>query len=430
MGKIAIKMKWLWVFTFLIHGLGEMAYGQNSRADCAGSIEIEGNSVYLSKVDGPGAVLEIQGNELGNLHYFTEEHNTAWFIVVPPYHAIMSMTLVPDDPNDDWDFMIYQPTHVNYCEQIRSGELLPVRSNLSRTSENEQGKTGLKQDAESHFQPAGLNPPFSSVMEVKREHILILVVDIKEFSGHGARIDFEYEKVQAVVPAEIPVVVDDEFQLMGEALPESTAPLLDYRFEFYDGNTGQPLVCDVELVGVVREDSVMGMSQVDAIDVKIPEDSRFYLNVRKKDYLFNAEKYKALSAESGLVHKIELLPMEAGNRIVLQEIVFRENTTHLLPTSYNALEQLKQFMEEYPTASIEIQGHVNAPGYENEGKVKKFSLKRAVEIKEFLVGEGIDGRRMKVRGMGNEFMIYPTPTTYQEEKANRRVEIEVLSLGQ
>ena len=124
---------------------------------------------------------------------------------------------------------------------------------------------------------------------------------------------------------------------------------------------------------------------------------------------------------------IYISEVKKGNHIILKEIVFRENTTHLLPSSINALEQLINFMNEYPTAEIEIQGHVNAPGFDNDGKVKRFSLKRAEQIKEYLVGAEIEGRRIKVAGMGNEFMIYPNPKSYDEEKANRRVEIEILS---
>jgi outer membrane protein OmpA-like peptidoglycan-associated protein len=112
--------------------------------------------------------------------------------------------------------------------------------------------------------------------------------------------------------------------------------------------------------------------------------------------------------------------------ISLPDINFKENTTHLLTSSINALRQINDFMVKNPKAVIEIRGHVNAPGYDNEGKVKRFSEKRAEEVKNFLVGMGIDGRRIKTAGMGNEQMLYPNPSNYQQEKANRRVEIVIL----
>jgi outer membrane protein OmpA-like peptidoglycan-associated protein len=76
---------------------------------------------------------------------------------------------------------------------------------------------------------------------------------------------------------------------------------------------------------------------------------------------------------------------------------------------------------------IEIQGHVNAPGMENSGRIKSLSEKRAKAVKSFLKDNGIDGSRLEIMGYGNTEMIYPEPKSVEEEEANRRVEIKIIN---
>ncbi|MEQ8324736.1 MAG: OmpA family protein [Vicingaceae bacterium] len=395
-------------------------------SDCQDPIVVEGLHLSINKVDGPGKVLEIKGNKLGNERYFTEEHNTVWLLLKAPGDGEMTFEITPQDPNDDWDFMLFEG-NAGSCDSIIAKTLTPIRSNLARNDHANGGKTGLSHSATAPFEPAGEFPNYSKWLEVAAGKEYVLVVDINQNNGKGFAIDFSIKEWEnSDIHLETAPASSSGFMDMTETLGPAT--MVPMKFQIIDKNSGKPITCNATVKGTDWMDSSITFTNTSEFEFNMPADNWFFLNVTKQGHTFSSEKYKADASSGGQVRKIFISELKTGGHIVLEEIVFRENTTHLLPSSVNALEQLIQFMKEYPTAEIEIQGHVNAPGYENEGKVKRFSEKRAEQVKIYLIDAGIDAGRIKIRGMGNEFMLYQNPQTYDQEKANRRVEIEILGL--
>lgn len=405
-----------------IFGFG---YAQNESTDCSGALQISGDEIVISKVSGYGKNLEISGNHLGNEMYFTDEHNTVWLRFLSPLNATFTFDIIPANPKEDWDFMLFkaEPTQ---CADIKSKVLKPVRANLARNDDKNGGITGLSADAVNEFSPAGLHPNMSKSLKVLQGESYILVVDINNPLNAGFKLKLNYV-ADEVIMNEIKPVDASSFEFMDMTEPAVSSEKININFVVLMKGTEKPVECQAEIVGVQWSDENLKFEGKSAFSADIPADNWFFVNVKKEGYTFGTEKFKATPEMAGTTQKIYISEVKEGNTIVLHEIVFRENTTHLLPSSINALEQLITFMNDYPTAKIKICGHVNAPGYDNDGKVKKFSLKRAEQIKVYLVDAGIDGKRMEVEGMGNEFMIYPNPKNYEEEKANRRVEIKILS---
>ena len=339
----------------------------------------------------------------------------------------MTFDIIPESSGDDWDFMLFH-TGVDRCSEIASGNFAPIRTNLARSSDIDGGKTGLNHHATAPYEAAGENPTYSKWLEVIGGEGYLLVVDIKENHGKGFELQLHLKEWNI-----------EEVHIENDANPASggftdmtehvhNEEMVTMHFQFINKKTGEAIPCNAVFKAVDWVDSSVVIQNQSSIEVTLPEGEWFFLNVNKEGHTFSSEKYKSDTALARDVRKIYISQVETGEHIVLEEIVFRENTTHLLPTSVNALEQLIQFMQEHPTAVVEIQGHVNAPGYENEGKVKRFSEKRAEQVKLYLVDAGIEGSRIKIKGMGNEFMIYENPQNYDQEKANRRVEVLILSL--
>lgn len=417
------------IFVLFALFLCQWSYAQVSEhADCKTALFLEQHSRIVEQVEGHGSILEFKGNDLNNPKLFTEEHNTIWFKFVVPNPATVNFTIVPEDPKNDWDFILFQEKNEMACEEIMLGKLQPLRSNLARNDPEKGGKTGLSSNAKNEFESAGVNANFSKSIVTKEAAVYVLVVDINHNQKKGFELTLdivEHEQEKAEITPE--PVSGGEFAFFEEPKTEGLE-LIPIQFEFYEKESDSPLKTEIEIIGMVTSDSVLTKSDVSEYTVQAPKDQWIHVNVHKNGYLFESFKIKSSDEVSEEPVKISLSKLKEGNTIVLKEIVFRENTTHMLPSSVNAMEELLDFMKTNNSAIVEIRGHVNAPGYENSGKVKKFSLKRAEEIKSYLVGEGIDHSRMKVKGMGNEFMIYPSPSTYEQEKANRRVEIVILDL--
>jgi outer membrane protein OmpA-like peptidoglycan-associated protein len=395
---------------------------QSDHADCLNALYLKEYDMEVGPLEGYGSELEIFGNRAGDALFITEEHNTVWISFKSPYNAELTFDIVPANIQDDWDFMLFEAGS-DFCQAVALKSIKPLRSNLAKN----EGKTGLGADADQDFVPAGSNNNFSRKLEVERNKAYMLLIDIEESSQSGFQLIMHYKEIQPEILIEEKVAEDGAFDFVDMSEESSNDEVVVMNFQILNKATGEALLCEAHIVGIQWEEEEMRYDSTSSFTAAIPMDKWFYVNVKKPGFTFGTEKFKAARDLEGITQTIYLSEVKKGNKIVLNEIVFRENTTHLLPSSINALEQLIQFMNEYPTAKIEIQGHVNAPGFDNDGKVKKFSLKRAEQIKEYLVAEGIEGRRMEVRGLGNEHMLYPNPSTYDEEKANRRVEIEILS---
>ncbi len=123
---------------------------------------------------------------------------------------------------------------------------------------------------------------------------------------------------------------------------------------------------------------------------------------------------------------LELDRLAPGKKLALENIKFEQDDDEFLSIAYPALKRLLDFMAVNRDLRIEIQGHVNAPGYRNNAKIKALSESRAKAVKSFLKDNGIAGNRMVVVGYGNTEMLYEEPTEVWQEEANRRVEIKII----
>ncbi|WP_396192114.1 OmpA family protein [Flavobacterium sp.] len=122
-----------------------------------------------------------------------------------------------------------------------------------------------------------------------------------------------------------------------------------------------------------------------------------------------------------LQDKIEL--STKGTLIRLNNINFHINTFAVMANSKPSISELVRVLDKYPKIKIEIQGHICCV----DKDVKNLSLDRAKQIKRILVYEGINERRIKVRGFGVSKPKFPISEKTEFEAAqNRRVEIMIL----
>jgi outer membrane protein OmpA-like peptidoglycan-associated protein len=103
-------------------------------------------------------------------------------------------------------------------------------------------------------------------------------------------------------------------------------------------------------------------------------------------------------------------------------LYFLEGTTKLTPESEPELQKVFAEIAKRPGAEVQITGHTDTVG--KEGDNDMLSLKRARDIREALIGEGLNPTISRAVGRGERELLVPTPLNTVEPR-NRRVEITV-----
>jgi OOP family OmpA-OmpF porin len=117
------------------------------------------------------------------------------------------------------------------------------------------------------------------------------------------------------------------------------------------------------------------------------------------------------------------LVKEIEEKLVLHSITFKSASAEILPSSYEALDEVAASLKAYPDVRIEIRGYADSSGPEEFNL--KLTQERAHSVAEYLIKTGIDPSRLVARGYGEADPIASNDT--QEGRAmNRRVELHRL----
>ena len=156
---------------------------------------------------------------------------------------------------------------------------------------------------------------------------------------------------------------------------------------------------------------------------------------------------KAMINQSGGITTVrfELARHKVGEILTMYHVYFYNNAAIMKPESKFELNSLLSMLKENDKLQIKIHGHTNgnAPGkiiklrpddnnyfeitpnnLEGTGSAKELSKERAFTIARWLIDQGIDGKRMDVKGWGGKKMIYKKTDAMAGK--NVRVEIEIL----
>ena len=113
---------------------------------------------------------------------------------------------------------------------------------------------------------------------------------------------------------------------------------------------------------------------------------------------------------------------EPGKIITLKNIFFPSNESELLPESFTELDRLADYLIDNSTTTVEISGHTDNTG--NEDQNKKLSEARAKAIASYLILKEIDKARINYVGYGSLRPVAANDTEAGKQK-NRRVEFTI-----
>jgi outer membrane protein OmpA-like peptidoglycan-associated protein len=118
-----------------------------------------------------------------------------------------------------------------------------------------------------------------------------------------------------------------------------------------------------------------------------------------------------------------LLPLEVGNKGVLNSLTFTQGKADLPEAALRDLDRIAQAMKEIPTLEILFEGHTD-----NLGDFQlnlQLSEDRVKNAKKYLVSQGIQADRVQTKGWGQTRPI-ASNATEERRKLNRRVEFTII----
>lgn len=141
------------------------------------------------------------------------------------------------------------------------------------------------------------------------------------------------------------------------------------------------------------------------------------------------------SSEKTLEQILSGAKLNSGDKISLKNINFIGGYHYFVDESLPTLNELLKVMKLNSKMVIRVEGHIccgpadEADGVDMGTELKNLSVARAMAVKEFLVKNGIETTRISYGGFGHSRPIYPYPEkTREEELANRRVEVVIVSI--
>ncbi len=195
----------------------------------------------------------------------------------------------------------------------------------------------------------------------------------------------------------------------------------------FDDRSNKPMTATIRVRGLNPRKTVDFENIVDTTFV-IKTYRLYSVTCVKPGYMYYAEKFWP---EEKAVHtqEVRLKPLATGLKTDIRDIVFLGDKTEIYHKSKPALDELIEFLTLNKSVRIAVIGHVNGPDNDRSERVyRKASLERAQAVVDYLVGAGIAPERLEAVGKGNTEMIYADPQTEWQNEANRRIEIEILSL--
>ncbi len=320
-------------------------------------------------------------------------------------------------PDMSWSLAQKLPDVINTDYDETSVLIHPDGSTLYFTSEGHPGFGGedifySKKDANNNWTtPVNVGAPINT--NSNENSILVSTSgDIAYFAseragGLGGLDLYQFEMPDVLKPNPVTYtkgIVEDA----------ETGKLLEAAIELNDLGKGN-------LVTQKFSDPVTG-----EFLVVLPTGVDYGMNVSKEGYLFHSENFslkEIRSANDPKILRVKLQPIKVGMKMVLKNIFFETNKFDLKPESETELMKLVQFLTKNASLKVEIGGHTDSVGEEQDNQV--LSNNRAKAVYDFLITKGIAADRLAYKGYGESEPV-DTNDTDEGRANNRRTEFKVI----
>ncbi|MBI1767326.1 MAG: PD40 domain-containing protein [Bacteroidetes bacterium] len=231
-------------------------------------------------------------------------------------------------------------------------------------------------------------------------------------------------------PIKEPVKEEPKKEEPKKEVPKKAVQPIKYLLNVVDAETKQPLDAKVRMQGL-KDKVVVGSVEKGngAIEYAIKSTAAkdYRITVEKEGYIFQTLNEKipaATTEEKTIIKTIEMRKLVVNAVSILRNVYFDFEKASFKTDSYGELNRLETMMKQNPNLQVEISGHTDKVG----SKVynKRLSLRRANAVRSFLTSKGVDPRRIKTVGYGEERPIASNDDDKEGRELNRRVEFKVL----
>ncbi len=366
----------------------------SSIADCFGAIEVLDYD-NDSRVQFPGnyGVLDDFDLMFPDFH----EVNSVWLRLEPRLEGTFGFDIYTEN-NVDFAYLLFKGDN-SFCERLEANQVEPLQKEL-----HSYHSKGISSN------PDGGN--YKPSIQTKFDDVFYLMIHTNSTYQGKVRVNYTrtgtVEKTHSVI---------QDFR----AVKEDGRVV---RVRIRDAETQEPVEANMIVKGL-QKDEYLFMGTDFLFDANLDQELHFESNTQGY-FLFSMSVSTDDLHDKDVDILIELQKLAPGKKLALEEIKFEEDSDVFLQASMPALKRLLDFLALNDAIRVLIQGHVNAPGDPNTGRVQNLSEIRAKAVKKYLKDNGIAAERMETIGLGNTMPKYPNPTKIAEEEANRRVEIEII----
>ena len=134
----------------------------------------------------------------------------------------------------------------------------------------------------------------------------------------------------------------------------------------------------------------------------------------------SAEAEAGAAALRTRLSEMDAKPTDRGMVVTLGDLLFDNNSSELLPGAGQSVHRLGAFLKAYPKRTALVEGYTDSVGSTNSNLT--LSEQRAASVKSALLGMGVVGERLVIRGYGEA---YPVGNNQSGtgRLSNRRVEV-------
>lgn len=208
------------------------------------------------------------------------------------------------------------------------------------------------------------------------------------------------------------------FPVPMEAKPEAVAKLTG---SLVDASTKKPFSGIVSVIDLDHgvEVAPKFLRPDGTFDFDLINKRNYLLIIQGQDF-FRIEEIFYLDGNKDIDKETE--PIES--KIAFESVEFENGKADILPSMYEDMNRLANFMIDHPKFGLNISGHTDSQGKEDANL--RLSQARADAIKEYLVDNfKIDSERINAHGYGSSKPIVEEQTD-DHRKLNRRVEFEIV----
>lgn len=196
----------------------------------------------------------------------------------------------------------------------------------------------------------------------------------------------------------------------------------------FDAVTKKPIQADVQLYDLNTDELVQYVgsdSENGEYTVVLNEGRQYAMYAAANKYLMKSLSfdYTDKRAFNPLTLDIYLEPVRAGRSIVLNNLFFDTKEFALKPKSRTELNRLIAFMKQYPDIQVEVSGHTDDVGTDEDNVA--LSQNRAKSVYSYLVTQGVSANRLRYKGYGEAKPLVPNDSE-EHRQQNRRIELRIL----